>query len=58
MSTTFKTYICIVCGFIYDEAAGIPLEGIAPGTLWNDVPRDWACPECGVSKSDFEVVEL
>jgi len=58
MSTTFKTYICIVCGFIYDEAAGIPHEGIAPGTLWEDVPADWACPECGVSKSDFEIVEL
>lgn len=58
MSTTFKTYICIVCGFIYDEASGIPLEGIAPGTLWADVPADWACPECGVSKSDFEIVEL
>lgn len=58
MSTTFKTYICIVCGYIYDEAAGIPSEGIAPGTLWNDVPSDWACPECGVSKSDFEIVEL
>jgi len=58
MSTTFKTYICIVCGFIYDEATGLPDEDIAPGTLWDDVPADWACPECGVSKSDFELVEL
>jgi rubredoxin len=58
MSTTFKTYICIVCGFIYDEAAGLPDEDIAPGTLWEDVPAAWACPECGVSKSDFEMVEL
>ncbi len=58
MSSTFKTYICIVCGFIYDEAAGLPAEGIAPGTLWADVPNDWACPECGVSKADFEIVEL
>jgi len=58
MSTSFKTYICIVCGFIYDEAAGLPAEGIAPGTLWNDVPPDWACPECGVGKADFEMVEV
>ena len=58
MSTSFKTYICSVCGFIYDEALGSPAEGIAAGTLWADVPADWACPECGVSKSDFEIVEL
>ncbi|MCX7232761.1 MAG: rubredoxin, partial [Burkholderiales bacterium] len=32
-----KTWICIVCGFIYDEAAGLPEEGIAPGTAWADV---------------------
>jgi rubredoxin len=33
-----KTYICIVYGFVYDEAAGRPEDGIAPGTLWVDVP--------------------
>jgi rubredoxin len=58
MSSTFKTYLCIVCGFIYDEATGRPEEGIAAGTLWSDVPADWSCPECGVGKSDFELIEL
>ena len=53
-----KTYICIVCGFVYDEAAGRPEDGIAAGTLWADVPASWACPDCGVAKSDFEVVEV
>jgi rubredoxin len=53
-----KTYICIVCGFVYDEAAGLPEDGIAAGTLWADVPASWACPDCGVAKADFEVVEL
>ena len=53
-----KTYICIVCGFVYDEAAGRPEDGIAAGTLWADVPASWACPDCGVAKADFEVVEL
>lgn len=52
-----KKWQCIVCGFIYDEAAGLPDEGIAPGTTWEDIPDDWACPECGVSKADFEMVE-
>ena len=53
-----KTYICIVCGFVYDEAAGRPDDGISAGTLWGDVPAGWACPDCGVAKADFDVVEL
>lgn len=53
-----KTYLCIVCGFIYDEAAGRAEDGLAPGTRWADVPDSWACPECGVAKADFEVVEI
>jgi rubredoxin len=53
-----KKFQCIVCGFIYDETEGLPEEGIAAGTSWADIPEDWECPECGVSKSDFEMVEL
>ena len=53
-----KTYICIVCGFIYDETAGRPDDGIAAGTKWADVPESWACPDCGVAKADFEAVEI
>jgi len=53
-----KIYQCIVCGFIYDESKGWPEDGIAAGTLWADVPEDWACPDCGVSKSDFEMIEI
>lgn len=49
---------CIVCGFIYDEAVGIPHEGIPAGTKWEDVPGDWVCPDCGVGKEDFEMVAL
>jgi rubredoxin len=59
MSTpTFKTYVCIVCGFVYDEAEGRLEDGIAAGTAWADVPEDWACPECGVAKADFELVDF
>jgi rubredoxin len=54
----YKTYMCLICGFIYDEAAGLPDEGIAPGTLWEDVPMNWTCPECGARKEDFEVVAI
>ncbi len=47
-------WICLVCDYIYDEALGIPEEGIAPGTPFEDIPDTWACPECGVTKADFE----
>ena len=53
-----KIYMCVVCGWIYDEAAGLPDEGIAPGTLWADVPHDWRCPECNVGKADFVLCEV
>ncbi|MEY3017419.1 MAG: hypothetical protein RL336_554 [Pseudomonadota bacterium] len=55
---TYKVWECIVCGFIYDESLGLPEEGIAPGTRWEDVPEDWLCPECGVGKLDFEMIEV
>jgi rubredoxin len=54
----FKTWMCLICGFIYDEAAGLPDEGIAPGTRWEDVPMNWTCPECAARKDDFEMVEI
>lgn len=53
-----KVYMCVVCGWIYDEAAGLPSEGIPPGTRWADVPSDWRCPECNVGKADFVLCEL
>ena len=49
-----KTWQCIVCGFVYDEEEGWEEDGIPPGTAWDDVPDDWACPDCGVrEKVDF-----
>ncbi len=56
METEFKKYICVVCGLIYDEADGWPDDGIAPGTRWEDVPETWMCPDCGVTKEDFELL--
>lgn len=53
-----KTYMCVVCGFVYEEAEGRPEDGIAPGTAWADVPADWMCPECNVGKGQFEMVEI
>jgi rubredoxin len=50
-------YRCIVCGLVYDPALGDPDGGIAPGTPFEAIPDDWTCPECGVSKADFEPIE-
>ncbi len=58
MSETYKSYKCVICGFVYNEAEGIPDEGIAKKTRWEDVPDEWVCPDCGVGKSDFEMVEV
>jgi rubredoxin len=53
-----KKYMCLICGWIYDEAEGVPEDGIEPGTPWEKVPPNWVCPECGARKEDFEMVEL
>jgi rubredoxin len=53
-----RKWQCIVCGWIYDEAEGCEEENIAPGTRWEDVPEGFVCPECGVSKEDFEMIEV
>jgi rubredoxin len=53
-----KTWQCILCAFVYDEAAGMPEEGIAPGTRWADVPETFGCPDCSAKKADFEMIEF
>jgi len=52
-----KKYKCTVCGYIYDPAKGDPDSGIKPGTSFEDIPADWKCPICGVSKDMFEPME-
>lgn len=54
----FEVWRCVLCGFTYDEATGLPDDGIPPGTRWADVPADWICPDCTATKSDFEVIEI
>ncbi len=54
----YKKYECMICGFIYDEAEGLPDDGIPPGTRWVDIPEDWECPDCGISKADFALLDV
>lgn len=53
----WKKYICRACGLIYDEELGDPDSGLAPGTRFEDIPDDWECPLCGVTKTDFDLLE-
>jgi len=48
-----KKYVCGVCGYIYDPVKGDSSAGVAPGTAFENLPADWACPECGVGKDEF-----
>ncbi len=50
-------YVCSVCGYVYDEALGIPDAGIAKGTKWEDLPDNWTCPLCGATKAEFNKQE-
>ena len=53
----YRQFICHACGWIYDEAEGDADSGLAPGTRFKDIPEDWACPLCGVTKADFSPYE-
>ena len=53
-----STYVCTICGYLYEEAAGIPASGIAPGTLWEALPSEWVCPWCGADQSQFRKQEV
>jgi rubredoxin len=53
-----KAYMCVICGFVYEEAKGHPESGVAPGTKWDDIPLNWRCPDCGAGKEDFEMIEI
>ncbi|HET7268851.1 MAG TPA: rubredoxin [Oleiagrimonas sp.] len=57
-SASLRRWMCVVCGFIYDEAEGMPEEDIEPGTRWEDIPETWTCPDCGAPKEDFEMIEI
>jgi rubredoxin len=55
---TYQTWVCLICGWIYDEEQGCPEDNIAAGTKWQDIPMNWMCPECNARKDDFEMMAL
>jgi rubredoxin len=56
--SNFKVWMCIICGWVYEEERGCPEEGLAPGTRWEDIPEFWVCPDCSAGKEDFEMIEI
>ncbi len=49
-------YQCATCGYTYEEEKGDPQNGIAPGTKWEDVPKNFVCPLCGADKDMFDKI--
>ena len=47
------SYVCDLCGYVYDPEDGDPEHDVDPGTAFEDVPEDWVCPVCGAGKEDF-----
>jgi len=54
----WRRYLCYYCGYVYDEALGDPDGGLPPFTRFEDIPDDWICPECGVTKEDFALQDF
>ncbi len=51
-----EKYECVPCGYIYDPVVGDSDGNIAPGTTFENLPEEWACPICGLDKDSFEKV--
>jgi len=50
-------YICVNCGYVYDPEKGDPYNGVPPGTPFAELPDDWICPLCYVTKDQFDELE-
>jgi len=48
------SWVCMVCGYVYDPEEGDPENGVEPGTAFENIPDTWLCPLCGVGKDEFE----
>ncbi|MDR2178679.1 MAG: rubredoxin [Synergistaceae bacterium] len=53
VAPSWKLYVCSGCGYEYDPAVGDPESDIRPMTLFDALPEEWICPECGEAKDQF-----
>lgn len=49
-----ECYLCGMCGHTYNPKKGEPLQNIAPGIPFADLPRDWTCPVCFAEMKHFK----
>ena len=54
---TMGKWICDVCQWVYDPEVGDPDHGVPPGTAFEELPDDWTCPLCYVTKDEFSPLE-
>ncbi len=50
----FDKYNCSYCGYVYDPEKGFPVDGVVPGTTFDDIPDNWVCPVCGAVKKNYK----
>ncbi|WP_346939978.1 acyl-CoA dehydrogenase family protein [uncultured Clostridium sp.] len=53
VAPTWKRYVCNGCGYEYDPAIGDIENDISPETLFEALPEEWICPDCGEEKDSF-----
>lgn len=57
MTTPLKRYICSHCGYIYDPVNGDPMNQIPPGVAFAELPEEWVCPICYVTRDNFDPLD-
>lgn len=53
VAPSWKNFVCGGCGYEYDAGIGDIDNDIKPGTLFEKLPEEWICPECGEEKDMF-----
>ncbi|MGM0440369.1 MAG: rubredoxin [Chlamydiota bacterium] len=57
MISYIYSYVCDICGYVYDPAYGVPGLDIEPGTPFENLPIDFVCPGCGATIDHFYEVD-
>ncbi len=46
-------YVCTICGWVYIPSRGDSEGCIPKDTPFEELPPEWVCPVCGVTKDMF-----
>ena len=50
-------FVCVNCGYVYDEERGDKTQGVDPGTPFDSLPETWVCPVCYADKDRFDPMD-